>query len=141
MLKNSCFLFILFFVKQKKYSKTKLYRLTLRLKGVKMNQIQQYEKEAERVAETKQFQVARPPMYKVVLMNDDFTPMDFVIAVLEVYFFKKKEEATEIMWQVHTQGKGVCGVFSRDIAESKVTQVNDVSRLNDVPLLCAMEKE
>ncbi len=86
-------------------------------------------------------QVKRPPLYKVVLFNDDYTPMDFVVMVLRKHFAKTEEEATNIMWQIHTRGKGICGVFSRDIAETKVVIVNDFSREHDNPLLCAMEPE
>ena len=80
-----------------------------------------------------------PRMYKVMLVNDDYTPMDFVIDVLRVYFGKDEATATQIMMQVHTQGRGVCGVFTRDIAETKVVQVNEFSRGNEHPLLCCME--
>ncbi len=82
----------------------------------------------------------RPPMYKVVLLNDDFTPMDFVVLVLERFFGMDRERATRVMLQVHTQGKGVCGVYSREIAETKVAQVNDYSRAHQHPLLCTMEQ-
>jgi len=82
----------------------------------------------------------RPPMYKVMLLNDDYTPMDFVIQVLESFFQLDHERATQIMLHVHTKGVGVCGVFTRDIAETKVAQVNDYSRKNQHPLLCTMEK-
>ena len=82
----------------------------------------------------------RPPMYKVLLVNDDFTPMDFVIQVLESFFQMGRERATQIMLHVHTRGIGVCGVFTRDIAETKVAQVNDYSRSNQHPLLCTMEE-
>ncbi len=79
-------------------------------------------------------------MYKVVLLNDDFTPMDFVVLVLERFFGMDRERATRVMLQVHTQGKGVCGVYSREIAETKVAQVNDYSRAHQHPLLCTMEQ-
>lgn len=82
----------------------------------------------------------RPPLYKVVLLNDDFTPMDFVVHVLESFFGMNREKATQIMLHVHTRGKGVCGVFSRDVAESKVAQVNEYSRENQHPLKCVMEE-
>lgn len=82
----------------------------------------------------------RPPLYKVVLINDDYTPMEFVVHVLEKFFRMNRETATRIMLHVHTRGKGVCGVFSRDIAETKVAQVNDYSRANHHPLLCTMEE-
>lgn len=81
----------------------------------------------------------RPPLYSVVLLNDDFTPMEFVVHVLERFFGMERERAVRVMLQVHTQGKGVCGVYSREIAETKVAQVNDYSRENNHPLLCTME--
>jgi ATP-dependent Clp protease adaptor protein ClpS len=81
----------------------------------------------------------KPRMYCVLLINDDYTPMDFVIGVLKQFFHMPEEQALQIMLQVHTQGKGQCGIFTRDVAETKVQQVNTVSRLNEHPLLCAME--
>jgi ATP-dependent Clp protease adaptor protein ClpS len=81
----------------------------------------------------------RPPLYKVVLLNDDFTPMDFVIEILTEYFYMNEDKATQIMLQVHTQGVGVCGVFTKDVAETKVQIVNDYSRENHHPLMCSME--
>ena len=85
-------------------------------------------------------EIARPPLYQVVLLNDDFTPMDFVIAVLETFFSMDRERATQVMLHVHTRGKGVCGVFTREVAETRVTQVNEFSRAHQHPLLCTMEK-
>jgi len=85
--------------------------------------------------------VKRPPMFKVILVNDDYTPMEFVVHVLELFFGMDRERATRIMWHVHTRGKGICGIFTRDIAETKVTQVNEYSRQNQHPLLCVMEAE
>ena len=82
----------------------------------------------------------RPPLYNVILLNDDFTPMEFVVHVLEYFFGFDRERAVRVMLQVHTQGKGVCGCFSREIAETKVEQVNDYSREKNHPLLCTMEK-
>ena len=81
----------------------------------------------------------RPPLYRVVLLNDDYTPMEFVVEVLERFFSMDREQATRVMLTVHTQGKGVCGVFSRDIAETKAAQVNQYSRQNEHPLLCEIE--
>ena len=85
-------------------------------------------------------ELARPPMYQVLLLNDDFTPMDFVVEVLQVFFALNREKATQVMLHVHTRGRGVCGVFTRDVAESKVTQVNEFSHQHQHPLLCTMEK-
>jgi ATP-dependent Clp protease adaptor protein ClpS len=85
--------------------------------------------------------VKRPPMYKVILINDDYTPMEFVVHVLEKFFGMNREKATHIMLNVHTQGKGVCGIFTREIAETKVSQVNDYSRKHEHPLLCTLEAE
>lgn len=84
-------------------------------------------------------QLKKPPMYKVVMLNDDYTPMDFVVEVLEMFFAMNREQATRIMLQVHTQGKAVCGVFTRDIAETKAAQVNQYARENQHPLICEIE--
>ncbi len=80
-----------------------------------------------------------PPLFKVVLLNDDYTPMEFVVEVLEVFFGMGREKATQVMLTVHTQGKGVCGVFTRDIAETKAAQVNAYARENQHPLLAEIE--
>jgi ATP-dependent Clp protease adaptor protein ClpS len=82
----------------------------------------------------------RPPLFKVLLVNDDYTPMEFVVQVLETFFAMNAEKATQVMLHVHTRGVGVCGVFTRDIAETKVSQVNDFARQNHHPLLCTMEE-
>ncbi len=82
----------------------------------------------------------KPPMYQVVLLNDDYTPMDFVVEILERFFNLDREAATKIMLSVHTAGKGICGVYSRDIAETKVAQVNDYARQHQHPLLCTLER-
>ena len=83
----------------------------------------------------------RPSMYRVLLLNDDYTPMEFVVYVLELYFNKSREQATEIMLHVHNHGVGVCGVFTFEVAETKVAQVLDLARRNEHPLQCTMEKE
>lgn len=83
----------------------------------------------------------QPSMYKVILLNDDYTPMDFVVEVLESFFQMERSQATQVMLHVHTRGMGICGVFTHDIAETKVAQVNDYSRSNQHPLLCTMEEE
>lgn len=82
-----------------------------------------------------------PKKYKVFLLNDDYTPMEFVVEVLVKFFHFSEEMATQIMLQVHVAGKAVCGIFTRDIAETKVAQVNDFARINEHPLLCIMEPE
>ena len=81
----------------------------------------------------------KPPLYKVILINDDYTPMDFVVDVLRSFFHMNVEKATQIMLKVHTEGKGVCGVFSKDLAETKAAQVNGYSRECEQPLLCSIE--
>lgn len=81
----------------------------------------------------------KPPMYQVVLLNDDYTPMEFVVEILQIFFNLGREDATRIMLNVHKQGKGVCGVYSKDVAETKVAQVNDYSRQHQHPLLCTLE--
>lgn len=86
-------------------------------------------------------ELKRPKMYKVVLLNDDFTPMEFVVHVLESFFGMPRHKATQVMLAVHTEGKGVCGIYTREVAETKVTQVNEYSRKNQHPLLCTMEAE
>jgi ATP-dependent Clp protease adaptor protein ClpS len=83
----------------------------------------------------------KPSMYKVMLLNDDYTPMEFVIQVLEQFFNKSQEEATRIMLHVHRRGVGLCGVFTFEIAETKVMQVMDYAKRNQYPLQCIMEKE
>lgn len=83
----------------------------------------------------------KPSMYKVIILNDDYTPMDFVVYILEEYFQKSREDATRIMLHVHQRGQGVCGVYPYDIAETKVSQVIEAARRNEHPLQCVMEKE
>ncbi len=83
----------------------------------------------------------KPSMYKVLLLNDDYTPMEFVIHVLERFFSKNREEATRIMLHVHRRGVGVCGVYTYEVAETKVTQVIDFARRHEHPLQCTLEKE
>ncbi|WP_374558140.1 ATP-dependent Clp protease adapter ClpS [Thermomonas sp.] len=85
-------------------------------------------------------ELARPPMYTVMLLNDDYTPMDFVVDVLMRFFSLGLERATQVMLHVHTRGRGVCGVYTREIAESKVAQVNEYARMHQHPLMCTMER-
>lgn len=91
------------------------------------------------VVEEAKPRLKRPPMYQVILHNDDFTPMDFVVEILKKIFFLPEEKAIQIMLQVHQSGKAICGIFTRDIAETKVALVTDSARSNDFPLLCTME--
>lgn len=86
-------------------------------------------------------QTRKPAMYKVLMLNDDYTPMEFVVHVLERFFQKNREEATDIMLHVHKRGVGVCGVFTYEVAETKVTQVMDLARQNQHPLQCTIEKD
>lgn len=83
----------------------------------------------------------KPSMYKVIMLNDDYTPMEFVVHVLQRFFNKDINEATEIMLHVHQNGVGICGVFTFEVAETKVTQVIDLARQHQHPLQCTMEKE
>lgn len=92
------------------------------------------------LAEAIRPRMARPPQYTVLLLNDDYTPMDFVVDVLMRFFAMGEEQATQVMLHVHTRGRGVCGVFTREVAESKVADVNDYAHKHQHPLLCTMEK-
>ncbi|AAN55656.1 MULTISPECIES: ATP-dependent Clp protease adapter ClpS [Shewanella] len=94
----------------------------------------------EHVEERVESELMPPSMYKVILNNDDYTPMDFVIEVLQIFFRKNEQEATDIMLTIHHQGKGICGIFPFGIAETKVIQVNQFARQNQHPLLCSLEK-
>lgn len=93
------------------------------------------------VIEQQKIAVQEPALYSVVLINDDFTPMDFVIMVLEKIFNKTEVEANDIMLQTHNQGEGYCGTFTRDVAETKMTQVIDSARKNGHPLKCILQKQ
>ena len=93
------------------------------------------------VKEASKSKLKKPPMYKVILNNDDFTPMDFVVEVLMKFFSKSLENANHLMFRVHKEGKAVVGTYSAEIAETKVAQVNQYSRANQHPLLCTMEHE
>lgn len=91
------------------------------------------------VLERKTLRTEPPKMYQVVLLNDDFTPMEFVVLVLQEYFNKDRETATQIMLKIHLEGKGVCGVFTRDVASTKVDQVLQAARHHGHPLQCSSE--
>ncbi|WP_233237498.1 ATP-dependent Clp protease adapter ClpS [Bordetella sp. LUAb4] len=91
------------------------------------------------VVEKEAAKTAPPPMYQVVLLNDDYTPMEFVVKVLQKFFGKNQEEATRIMLQVHHEGRGVCGVYPRDVAATRIAQVGQYARAKQHPLQCVME--
>lgn len=98
-------------------------------------------KHQENTIEATKTQKPKPPsMYSVLLLNDDFTPMEFVVEVLERFFNKSREQATQIMLQVHTEGSGVCGIYPLDIAETKVTQVLGFAEEHEHPLQCSMQE-
>lgn len=82
-----------------------------------------------------------PKKYKVILLNDDYTPMPFVVEVLQRFFHLDESIAMQLMLQVHMEGRAICGIYTRDVAETKVVWVNDYARLNEHPLLCTMEQE
>ncbi|PSJ46177.1 ATP-dependent Clp protease adapter ClpS [Zobellella endophytica] len=94
----------------------------------------------DRVKEVEETALQPPPMYKVILNNDDYTPMDFVVEVLQKFFAMDVDKATQVMLAVHYQGKGICGLFTAEIAETKVAQVNKFARTHEHPLLCTMEQ-
>ena len=98
------------------------------------------EREGGAVVEAVRPKLAKPPLFQVVLLNDDYTPMHFVVEVLQVFFIMDYEKANQVMLHVHQRGKGVCGVFTREIAETKVAQVNQHSRESKHPLMCEMEE-
>jgi ATP-dependent Clp protease adaptor protein ClpS len=105
-----------------------------------MSSIKQTQGNDEGLAELTRQRVEPPPMYKVILHNDDYTPMDFVIDVLTRFFNLQYEKASEIMLKVHYEGKAICGVFTAEIAETKVQQVSSYAKEHEHPLLCTMER-
>ena len=105
-----------------------------------MSQERDTAQERGTVAEVARPETQPPSRYAVLMLNDDFTPMDFVVDVLIQFFSMRLEAATQVMLHVHTRGRGVCGVYTREIAESKVAQVNDYARMHQHPLLCTMEQ-
>lgn len=105
-----------------------------------MSSDQNFENDDELVVEEQRPKLKQPPMFKVLLLNDDYTPMEFVIYVLETFFKMDRKQATRVMLNVHTKGKGVCGIYTRDVSETKVSQVNEYARTNNHPLMCDMEE-
>ena len=92
------------------------------------------------VLEKERARVKPPPLYKVLLLNDDYTPMDFVVVVLQTVFGMSREKATQVMLQVHREGMGVCGTYTREVASAKVEQVINIARKHQHPLQCTMEE-
>ncbi|MDQ2917716.1 MAG: ATP-dependent Clp protease adapter ClpS [Casimicrobiaceae bacterium] len=92
------------------------------------------------VLDAEETRVKPPPLYKVVLLNDDYTPMDFVVIVLQTVFGMSREKATQVMLQIHREGMGVCGTYTREVAATKVDQVVDLARKHQHPLQCTMEE-
>ena len=105
-----------------------------------MSHQQDYEDDSGLAVEEDKPKLKPPKQYKVVLVNDDYTPMEFVVQVLMSFFGMDHARATRVMMAVHTKGKGICGIYSYEIAETKVDQVNEFSRLNQHPLMCTMEE-
>lgn len=97
--------------------------------------------QSENLLEVERVKAPPPPLYRVLLLNDDFTPMDFVVKVLEQIFHMGREQATLVMLKVHNEGSGLCGVFPRDIAETKVNQVIGFARSHQHPLQCVLEED
>jgi len=106
-----------------------------------MSEIQMPEIIPNTEADTAEPQLQRPPMYRVVMLNDDFTPMEFVVDIMIRYFHKSEATANTLMLQIHHQGRAICGVFSRDVAETKIHQVEIASRAGGHPLRCLLEPE
>jgi ATP-dependent Clp protease adaptor protein ClpS len=105
-----------------------------------MSEFNPFNNDDDLTAEAIKPQLKKPPLYKVILLNDDFTPMDFVIDILMIFFGMNEDTATTVMLQVHMQGVGVCGTYTKDVAETKVFIVNEYSRKNQHPLMCSMEE-
>lgn len=96
--------------------------------------------EGDLAVQTAKPKLKRPPLYRVIMLNDDYTPMEFVVEVLEMYFGMDREKATQVMLTVHTKGRAVCGIYSRDVAETKAAQVNEYARESQHPLLCEIDR-
>ena len=122
-----------------KSSNLELHNLVIKTRNSQNEGEGEGDNEAGFVTITEKPKLKQPPLYKVILINDDYTPMDFVVDVLRAFFDLNAEKATQIMLKVHTEGKGVCGVYSKDIAETKAAQVNDYSKECEQPLLCSVE--
>jgi ATP-dependent Clp protease adaptor protein ClpS len=128
---------MVFFIQRRFFSKVCIGNLKLIMSQQDQND---WDSDEGLAVEESKPQVKQPPMYNVVLLNDDYSPMDFVVEVIMKFFGKHREEATRIMLQVHYEGKGVCGTYRSEIAETKVMQVNEYARAHQHPLLCIMEE-
>lgn len=104
-----------------------------------MGVIEKYDYDSDLAVQEARPKLKHPPMFNVIVLNDDFTPMEFVVGVLITFFVMSQQKARHIMLEVHRQGKAICGTYTRDIAETKVAQVNSLARENDYPLLCIIE--
>lgn len=104
-----------------------------------MKTIEKENKNLELVVEEARPKLKEPSMYNVVMHNDDFTPMEFVVAVLEVFFNMERSNAARVMYEVHISGKAICGIFTKDVAETKVSQVTEYARGHEHPLFCSVE--
>lgn len=98
-----------------------------------------WQREDNTVVEESRPKLKKPRMFQVVLINDDYTPMEFVVELIEQFFYKSRESATRIMLKIHTEGKGVCGIYTEDVAETKAAVVNQYSMDHEHPLLCEIE--
>ena len=103
------------------------------------NNSEDYESNCSSLVELEEPKLKKPSLYRVILLNDDYTPMGFVIYVLQTFFSYDKEKATQIMLAVHTKGKGVCGIFTKEVAETKSNQINNFAKQNEHPLVSDIE--
>lgn len=105
----------------------------------KEKNIPDWQQDSNTVVEESRPKLKKPRMFQVVLLNDDYTPMEFVVELIEQFFYKSRENATRIMLKIHTEGKGVCGIYTEDVAETKAAVVNQYSMDHQHPLLCEIE--
>ena len=103
------------------------------------NNSEDFESNSSSLVQLEEPKLKKPPLYRVILLNDDYTPMEFVIYVLQTFFSYDKEKATQIMLAVHTKGKGVCGIYTKEVAETKSNQINNFAKQNEHPLVSDIE--
>ena len=123
------------------WNSTEMNPLHIRMGAPKRGGTEGTELEGELMVADPALKPKRPPMYKVILLNDDYTPMDFVVLILESIFHKEHADALEIMLQIHNKGAAAVGIYTRDVAETKAGQVVEHARINEYPLQCTVEKE